>query len=112
MSDSELSASTDELGPDFSTLRRMWSQYMEACFDQDPPDRMHAYMTGVMHGSKLSAKRWEKAARAALEVLDDLPPWSNAGHACNLLREALRIGAEDRKAAGLNPQLTGPAGPV
>lgn len=33
-------------------------------------------------------ERWQKAAAAALEVLDDPPPWSNAGHACNLLREA------------------------
>ena len=34
-------------------------------------------------------ERWLKAAAAALELLDDLPVWSNAGHACQLLREAL-----------------------
>ena len=34
-------------------------------------------------------ERWMKASTAALEILDDLPAWSNAGHACQLLREAL-----------------------
>lgn len=33
--------------------------------------------------------RWIKAANAALELLDDMPVWGNAGYACNLLREAL-----------------------
>ena len=34
-------------------------------------------------------ERWVTAAAAALEVLDDLPAWSNAAHACKLLRDAL-----------------------
>ena len=34
-------------------------------------------------------ERWLKAATAALELLDDLPVWSNAAHACKLLRDAL-----------------------
>ena len=34
------------------------------------------------------AERWQAAARAALDVLDYLPTWSLAGHACKLLREA------------------------
>ena len=34
-------------------------------------------------------ERWVKAATAALDVLDDLPTWSNSGYACNLLREAV-----------------------
>ena len=33
-------------------------------------------------------ERWMKAAVAALDILDALPAWSNAGHACQLLREA------------------------
>ena len=41
-------------------------------------------------GVSAERERWMKAATAALDVLDDLPTWSNAGHACNLLREALR----------------------
>lgn len=42
-------------------------------------------------------ERWEKAARAALEVMDDLPTWNNAGHACNLLRECLGPNAGDNR---------------
>lgn len=34
-------------------------------------------------------ERWMKAATAALDILDALPAWSNAGYACQLLREAL-----------------------
>ncbi len=34
-------------------------------------------------------QKWRAAAHAALEVLDDLPEWSNAAHACHLLRQAL-----------------------
>lgn len=34
-------------------------------------------------------ERWLKAAEAALEILDDLPEWSNAAHACQLLRECV-----------------------
>ena len=32
----------------------------------------------------------EPALTAALEVMDDLPTWSNAGHACALARAALK----------------------
>ena len=35
------------------------------------------------------SERWVTAAAAALEVLDDMPAWSNAAHACKLLRDAL-----------------------
>ena len=34
-------------------------------------------------------ERWRRAATAALEVMDDLPCWHNAGHACALLRELM-----------------------
>lgn len=34
-------------------------------------------------------ERWEKSANASLEVMDGLPQWSNAGHACNMLRACL-----------------------
>lgn len=37
-------------------------------------------------------ERWLKPIEAALEILDELPEWSNAAHACRLLRKAL--GAE------------------
>ena len=40
-------------------------------------------------GVSAERERWLKAAAAALEVIDDLPAWSNGAHACQLLREAL-----------------------
>ena len=43
----------------------------------------------VAAASAAERERWMKASTAALEILDDLPAWSNAGHACQLLREAL-----------------------
>ena len=42
-------------------------------------------------------ERWNKAAAAALEILDDLPSWSNAGHACKLLRDGLGHNAESSR---------------
>ena len=43
------------------------------------------------HAAAVAAERerWMKAATAALEVLDDLPAWSNAAHTCKLLRDVL-----------------------
>jgi hypothetical protein len=40
---------------DHATLQKMWSDYINRCSVNDPPDRRHAYVTGVQHGAKLRA---------------------------------------------------------
>ena len=49
-------------------------------------DRRREYDDALVAAGR---ERWMKAATAALEVLDDLPAWSNAAHACQLLREVM-----------------------
>jgi hypothetical protein len=40
--------------PDFAELQSMWSTYANNCCSYAPPDRRHAYVTGVLHGFKLA----------------------------------------------------------
>ena len=75
---------------EIETARRLWAQACERHGVERTMPR-----TGQMlaeFGSLVETaerERWLKAAAAALEVLDDLPAWSNAAHACKLLRDAL-----------------------
>jgi chromosome segregation ATPase len=50
-------------------------------------------VAGLVEGAEKLRERvavLEPALTAALEVMDDLPTWSNAGHACALARAALK----------------------
>lgn len=38
---------------DHVKLQGMWADYMNKCCTYDPPDRRHAYITGVQHGVNL-----------------------------------------------------------
>ena len=58
------------------------------------PDAWRAALIELAHAAvdasvAAECERWRKAAVAALEIMDDLPAWSNAGHACKLLRDAV-----------------------
>lgn len=77
---------SDQLGP--LQKPRYSSKFLQLFGLNNPED---AYTTDQVR-TMLAAERerWHKAATAALEVLDDLPAWSNAAHACHLLRDALK----------------------
>ena len=75
---------------EIETARRLWAQACESHGVERTMPRtgqMLAAFSSLVETAE--RERWLKAAAAALEALDDLPTWSNAAHACKLLRDAL-----------------------
>jgi hypothetical protein len=61
---------------DFATLQRMWSDYINRCSANDPPDRRHAYITGVQHGFKL--RTTPPASQQAAQAVPTKPLFASA----------------------------------
>jgi hypothetical protein len=48
-----------------------------------------ALMANQITAQQVEPVAWLKAAEAALEIMDELPVWQNAGYACQLLRDCI-----------------------